>query len=47
MYLNVVVLEFLVSCVSFQIHYDNFVSVVPVFNVLKDGASQEEKKTGF
>lgn len=38
-----VMLEFLVSYVSFQSHYDSFMSVVPVFNVLKDGASQGEK----
>lgn len=38
-----VTLEFLVSSVSLQIHHDNFMPVVPVFNVLNDSASQEEK----
>lgn len=42
-----VTLEFLLSCVSLQIHFDNFMSVVPVFNILNDSASQEEKKMAF
>lgn len=42
-----VTLELLLPYVSLEIHYDIFMTVVPVFNVLNHGASQEEKKKVF
>lgn len=40
-------ISYFVFLVSFHSNYYNFMTVVPVFYVMKGGPSQEEKKMAF